>query len=84
MWCQETFNCTHCMARRTQSCSLNGAMDAARPVASTLEAHLNATEVRMANGPSRVRATLGVSMSAVPFGHALGALHGLSTGGGYL
>lgn len=80
MGCHATFNCSHCMARRGESCAYRRDEQPSRPVVSTLEAQLHAAEVRIARGPTRVRTALGSSMSALPFVPALGAVHGLATG----
>lgn len=80
MGCMSTFNCSHCMARRLESCYLDGTVARSRAVVATLEAQLHAAEVRMSNGPARVRTVLGDAMSALPFVPALGTVHGLSTG----
>lgn len=80
MGCSATFNCSHCMARRAESCAFTRDARPNRPVVSTLEAQLHAAEVRIARGPARVRSALASSTSALPFVPALGAVHGLSTG----
>lgn len=77
---QSTFNCSHCLVRRDESCYFGGLESPRRPVISTLEAQLTATQSRAAGGRPRVRAGLASSMSALPFVPALGAVHGLGTG----
>lgn len=77
---QITVNCSHCLVRRDESCSFGGLESPRRPVISTLEAQLTATQSRAAGGRPRVRAGLASSMSALPFVPTLGAVHGLGTG----
>lgn len=73
------FYCTHCMARRDDSCSCRGEAALPRPVHSTLE-QMTATLPRMDGGRPRVRVALANSFSALPFVPVLGADHGLGTG----
>lgn len=80
MGCMAAFNCTHCMARRQESCTFDGEKELTRPVISTLEAQLRAAEMRVAGQRGPGRAALAASMSALPFVPALGAVHGLATG----
>lgn len=78
MGCQATLNSTHCMMQKNVTSSFIDGADPPRAVASTLEAQLNAAEVRLAGESSRVRTTLGALMSALPVAPALRMLHGLS------
>lgn len=77
---QCTFNCTHCMVRRDESCTFRGEAALPRPVVATTEAQLAATLSRMDGGRPRVRVALANDCSALPFVHVLGAVHGLGTG----
>lgn len=77
---QCTFNCTHCMVRRDESCTFRGEAALPRPVVATTEAQLAATLSRMDGGRPRVRVALANDCSALPFVPVLGAVHGLGTG----
>lgn len=77
---QCTYNCTHCMTRRDESCTFGAEPCLPRPVVATLEAQLSATIARLGGCRPTVRAQLGSRMSALPFVPALGAIHGLGTG----
>lgn len=75
-----TFNCSHCLVRRTEACDIDGCVAAERPVISTLQAQLEAAEARIETGRPRTRVALARTMSALPFVPFLGAIHGLGTG----
>lgn len=73
--------CTHCRVHR-EVCGLVDTEDAPeRNVVETLEAQLPAAERRVRDPRPSLRAPLGRAHSALAFVPALGAVHGLSTGG---
>ncbi|KAK1862479.1 hypothetical protein I4F81_005047 [Pyropia yezoensis] len=74
------FNCSRCLTRRHESCDIDGPSPARRPVVTTLQAQLEATEARRESGRPRTRVALARTMSALPFMPFLGAIHGLATG----
>lgn len=80
MGSQCTFNCTHCMVTRDTACTPSRDQTRTRPVVSSLEGQLRATEARLTDGRPRTRVALGRAISALPFLPALGAVHGLGTG----